>query len=215
MGKQDIKSLIQQQVTPYQPPQVPTPKPGASLIPSVTYSVIAAPPPPRNPRGGQFVPEVTVVQMEPFDGSDNRGYRSRDGVVTLIAEQGRLDDGASLQTPVVALVRGSVPPMEVVTAFLDAAVDNAHTRRSYRRHLAHAFDFFRVDDLRSLSGRDLAAFRAHLMADGRGVATHSQCLAALRAFLRWVCGTFDMIQFGAPILEAALRSPRATVIKPY
>ncbi|MFZ4513347.1 MAG: tyrosine-type recombinase/integrase, partial [Geothrix sp.] len=112
-------------------------------------------------------------------------------------------------------VATTIPFMNAVEGFLSADVDSPNTRRAYRRHLTDAFAFFEVVDVRELNGQRLAAYRAHLLADGRRASTHSQALAALRAFLRWMNGTFDLRQFDDRVLRATLRAPRVTVMRPF
>lgn len=116
-------------------------------------------------------------------------------------------------SPATSLRRGA-PRSTAVDLYLSAAVDAAHTRRAYRRHLAAAGEALGFPQLDELAGTDLAHYRAAILADGRGPASHSQALAALRAFLAWV-GTFGAHQLAAGVLAAALRSPRADVRRPY
>lgn len=112
-------------------------------------------------------------------------------------------------------VATTIPFMNAVEGFLSADVDSPNTRRAYRRHLTDASAFFEVVDVRELNGQRLAAYRAQLLADGRRASTHSQALAALRAFLRWMNGTFDLRQFDDRVLRATLRAPRVTVMRPF
>ena len=112
-------------------------------------------------------------------------------------------------------VATTIPFMKAVEGFLSADVDSPNTRRAYRRHLTDALAFFEVVDVRELNGQRLAAYRAHLLVDGRRASTHSQALAALRAFLRWMNGTFDLRQFDDRVLRATLRAPRVTVMRPF
>lgn len=112
-------------------------------------------------------------------------------------------------------VATTIPFMNAVEGFLSAEVDSPNTRRAYRRHLTDAFSYFEVVDVRDLNGQRLAAYRAHLLADGRRASTHSQALAALRAFLRWMNGTFDLRQFDDRVLRVTLRAPRVTVVRPF
>ena len=103
---------------------------------------------------------------------------------------------------------------EVVAAYLASAIDSEHTRRAYRRHLEDALEALEADHLDQITGADLAAYRAELVADGRGAATHSQALAALRAFLRWA-GTFGAHGITYEVVREALRTPRTHVERPY
>jgi integrase/recombinase XerC len=103
----------------------------------------------------------------------------------------------------------------VIAAFLRGGIDSTDTRRAYRRHLHDAVALLEVDDVRELTGERLAGYRAQLLADGRGPATHAQALAAVRAFLRWVGGTFHLRLFDSEVLRATLRAPRVSVVRPY
>lgn len=115
----------------------------------------------------------------------------------------------------VQIMPEAIPVNRVIAAFLSGGIDSADTRRAYRRHLHDAFALLEVDDVRELTGERLAGYRAQLLADGRGVATHAQALAAVRAFLRWVGGTFHLRLFDSEVLRATLRAPRVSVIRPY
>lgn len=112
-------------------------------------------------------------------------------------------------------VAKTILPMAAIEGFLTADVDSPNTRRAYQRHLNDAFAFFDVVDVRELNGQRLAAYRAHLLADSRRASTHSQALAALRAFLRWMNGAFDLRQFDDRVLRVTLRAPRVTVMRPF
>ncbi len=113
------------------------------------------------------------------------------------------------------IIPEAIPVPRVIASFLSGGIDSTDTRRAYRRHLHDAFALLDVDDVRDLTGERLAGYRAQLLADGRGAATHAQALAAVRAFLRWVGGTFHIRQFDSEVLRATLWAPRVTVIKPY
>jgi integrase len=56
--------------------------------------------------------------------------------------------------------------------------------------------------LDELAGAELAHYRAQVLGDGRGPASHSQALAALRAFLTWA-GTFGAHELAAGVFAAA------------
>ncbi len=103
----------------------------------------------------------------------------------------------------------------VIAAFLRGGIDSTDTRRAYRRHLYDAFALLDVDDVRDLTGERLVGYRAQLLADGRGAATHAQALAAVRAFLRWVGGAFHLRLFDSEVLRSTLRAPRVSVVRPY
>jgi len=113
------------------------------------------------------------------------------------------------------IIPEAIPVPRVIASFLSGGIDSTDTRRAYRRHLHDAFALLEVEDVRELTGERLAGYRAQLLADGRGAATHAQALAAVRAFLRWVGGTFHIRQFDSEVLRATLRAHRVSVIKPY
>lgn len=115
----------------------------------------------------------------------------------------------------VQIMPEAIPVNRVIAAFLRGGIDSTDTRRAYRRHLNDAFALLEVDDVRELTGERLAGYRAQLLADGRGPATHAQALAAVRAFLRWVGGTFHLRLFDSEVLRATLRAPRVSVVRPY
>ena len=70
-----------------------------------------------------------------------------------------------------------------VEGFLTVATVTARTQRQYRCHLFHAGAVFGWRPLAELTGSDLLAFRAALLADGRSAATHAYHLVVLRCFL--------------------------------
>ncbi|WP_243325162.1 tyrosine-type recombinase/integrase [Geothrix sp. SG200] len=115
----------------------------------------------------------------------------------------------------IQVIPGATPVQMVIASFISGGLDSEDTRRAYRRHLHDAVAILGVEDVRDLTGARLAGYRARLLADGRGPATHAQALAAVRAFLRWVGGVFHLRQFDGEVLRATLRAPRVSVIKPY
>src|SRR3954469_8044917 len=103
----------------------------------------------------------------------------------------------------------------VVDAYLAAAVDSAHTRRAYRRHLEHAFGCLGVGSVAELTGAHLAAYRAQLTtASTLASASTSQALAALRSFLGWA-GSMGAHRLPAEAIKVALRTPSSQVQRPY
>lgn len=70
---------------------------------------------------------------------------------------------------------------EVLEAFLASQIPNKATQRGYRRHLRHAFALMAVETLAEIQPVHLQSFRGYLLADGRGSATHAQCLIARSA----------------------------------
>lgn len=102
----------------------------------------------------------------------------------------------------------------VVDAFLAASVDSNNTRQAYRRHLWRAGEVFRVRTVSEIDGVMLAGYRARLMADGRGDASHAQAVAALRSFLRW-SRALGAHALSSEVIEATLKMPRARIRRPY
>lgn len=107
-----------------------------------------------------------------------------------------------------------VPWEEVLGAFLSAEMDSPETRRAYRRGIAACLTALGHGTLAEVSGAELAAYRAALLADGRGAASHAVALAALRSFLRWA-HRFGASTLTADVISGALRSPRVHVERPY
>ncbi len=117
-------------------------------------------------------------------------------------------------------VRGLATALEggswqaILDAFLAANVDSNNTRQAYRRRIREALASMRVRSLAAVTGAQLADYRARLIADGRGPATHAQALAAVRSFLRW-SGTFGAHGLRPEVIAAALRIPRMKIQRPY
>ncbi len=108
----------------------------------------------------------------------------------------------------------NTPWLVVVEAFLAGAVDADSTRRAYRRHIVGALTFLGVVAVADLNGAMLASYRAALLAQPLAPASQGQALAAVRSFLTW-SRTMGAHSLAAEVLLAALRSPRATVRRPY
>jgi len=108
----------------------------------------------------------------------------------------------------------------VVEAFLSAHVTSPHTRRAYRRHLAVAFAVMGAEAVADLTGPDLAAYRAAVLAAGEtrdpplAPASQAQALAALRSFLRW-SRAMGAHHLSSDVVVEALSTPRAVVRRPY
>jgi len=107
-----------------------------------------------------------------------------------------------------------VPWPEVLDAFLNAAVDSPETRRAYRRAVVACIEALGVTSLSEVSGAALAAYRAALLEDGRGAATHALALAGIRSFLKWAV-RFSACALSPDVISGALRSPRNHVERPY
>jgi site-specific recombinase XerD len=71
-----------------------------------------------------------------------------------------------------------------------------------------------VITLAELSGADLAAYRAAVVASPVAPASQAQALSALRSFLRW-SRTMGAAMLSAEVVTEALRTPRASVLRPY
>jgi site-specific recombinase XerD len=102
----------------------------------------------------------------------------------------------------------------VVEAFLSSNLDSHNTWQAYRRHLRVAFGAFRVRTVAEVNGAMLAGYRARLMDDGRGDASHAQAVSALRSFLRW-SRALGVHGLRSEVIEAALKMPRARIRRPY
>ncbi len=113
----------------------------------------------------------------------------------------------------VAIAAG-LPWRAVLDAYLDAALDSAHTRRNYGRHIATALGIIGVPTLDALTGADLAAYRARVVASALAPGSQGQALAAVRAFLAWA-GSMGAHLLPPEVVRLALRTPRATVLTPY
>lgn len=130
-------------------------------------------------------------------------------------------DAMSEITVMVPTARAIIQPLAhetlwpvVVEAFLAAAVDADHTRRAYRRHLHDALTRIGRPTVRDLTGADLAAWRGFVVASRLSPSSQAQALAAVRSFLAWA-GSMGAHHLPGDTVRVALRTPRATVQKPY
>lgn len=103
---------------------------------------------------------------------------------------------------------------EVLEAFLTSQIPNKATQRGYRRHLRHAFALMAVETLAELQPVHLQSFRGYLLSDGRGSATHAQCLIALRSFLTWAAAMDGHTMRMDQVLYL-LKVPKVHVITPH
>lgn len=103
---------------------------------------------------------------------------------------------------------------EVLDAFLSSQITNRKTARGYRRHNTAFIGATCLERFSDLQTIHLVNYRSELMADGRGVATHSQALISVRSFLRWSCamGGHDIRR---ETIEYLLPVPKVTVMKPH
>jgi site-specific recombinase XerD len=106
------------------------------------------------------------------------------------------------------------PIAGVIEAYLASMHPNKKTARGYRRHITKAVDFMSLECLAQLRTIHLVNFHTHLMADGRGMATHAQALIAVRAFLKWTAA-----MQGHPLkmdqVNYLLKVPKVLVINPH
>lgn len=115
--------------------------------------------------------------------------------------------------PQLAAAAGTPWPI-VLDAYLATAVDSDHTRRAYRRHVTAALEWCGVATLAELTGAALAAYRAYVTSLSVAPASQVQALAALRSFLTW-SRTMGAHALPGDVVQVALRTPRATVLRPY
>lgn len=115
--------------------------------------------------------------------------------------------------PQLAAAAGTSWPV-VLDAYLATAVDSDHTRRAYRRHVTAALEWCGVPTLAELTGSALAAYRAYVTSLSVAPASQAQALAALRSFLTW-SRTMGAHALPGDVMQVALRTPRATVLRPY
>lgn len=99
-------------------------------------------------------------------------------------------------------------------AFLMNALDSPHSRRAYKRHVRDAFGVMGVDTVAAVTPERLVLYRAVLLEDGRGQASHAQALSALRSFLNW-CADMGGLALPPRTMERLLRVPDVEVVRPY
>lgn len=142
-----------------------------------------------------------------FEGSDNTHYQTQD-----------CEPNESLvivRTPPVApAVDAGGCWSSVVDAYIDAALDSAHTRRAYRRHLEQAREVLAVRSVEEVTGPALAAYRAWITGADLAPASQAQALAALRSFLSWV-GDLGGAAPPRQVILTALRTPRGSTLTRY
>jgi site-specific recombinase XerD len=102
---------------------------------------------------------------------------------------------------------------ELLALFLASAVDSPHTRHAYRRYIAAAPSSLGGSRLKGITGIALAKYRACLLADGRGDASHAQALAAMRAFLTWAAA-IGLHSLTRDAIGTALKLPRVSRSRP-
>ncbi len=109
---------------------------------------------------------------------------------------------------------------EAIEPFLNT-LDSSQTRRSYRGDIAEAIQQLKIALIGEITAPMLTEYRAGLVArlDVRGVrrltpSTVARKLAAVRSFLRF-CRLTGLTRLTSEVIAFALKSPKATVIKPY
>lgn len=106
------------------------------------------------------------------------------------------------------LLKGRTGVEPILEAFLASALDSAHSRRAYGRHIRAAFRLWAGVSLEEISGSHLVAFRAHVLEGGGAVASQAQALAAVRAFLLWVASLGGLTRLTADQVRQLLKGPR-------
>jgi len=123
-----------------------------------------------------------------------------------------LDVGQGVQ--MVMPVSGEMDILGSLVLYLDSGIDSPHTRRAYKRHIKEAMQWLGCPCFAAISPKRLAEWRTALMGDGRGVATHKQALAGVRAFLSWAAA-FGGLTLNQAALDMALRLPKGETKRPY
>lgn len=108
----------------------------------------------------------------------------------------------------------TTPWQTVVEAYLAGAIDSDNTRRAYRRHLVLCFTYLSVETVAEVNGAQLTSYRASVTTSSVSPNTQAQVLAAVRSFLTW-SRTMGAHGLSSDVIDAALRTPRATVRRPY
>ncbi len=154
--------------------------------------------------------------MAPADSDDSDG--SSDNVRIVPIPKTRSSAREALEKPLSPASIPRIDPLASIVDVLDtylASLDSAHTKRSYGRHLQHAFRLLGLTCLQDLQGGHLVAYRTYILADGRGVASHAQALISLRSFLAWAAGLDGHSLRMDQVREHLLRVPSVTVVTPY
>jgi site-specific recombinase XerD len=122
----------------------------------------------------------------------------------------------SLPVPVLpaSVLTATTPWQAVAEAYLDAAIDSAHTRRAYARHLHNACAVLGIWTVGELTGADLARYRASVISSDLAPGSQAQALAALRSFLSWT-RTLGAHRLSGDVVRTALKTPKAVVRRPY
>jgi site-specific recombinase XerD len=110
-------------------------------------------------------------------------------------------------------LNSDMPWEKVLQVYLDAAIDSPGTRRAYERHVRDAMTALGASTMLDITGADLAAYRAAVLASDRAPSTQAQALAALRGFLNWARSMGASPLLAEPV-AVALRGPRALLVQP-
>ena len=109
---------------------------------------------------------------------------------------------------------------EAIEPFLNT-LNGSQTRRSYRGDIVEAMQRLKIALIGEITAPMLTEYRAGLVArlDARGAkrltpSTVARKLAAVRSFLRF-CRLTGLTRLTSEVIAFALKSPTATVIKPY
>jgi integrase/recombinase XerD len=97
--------------------------------------------------------------------------------------------------------------------FLGSLVSDG-TKTAYGRHIERFAALMGLTTIGQIENGHLMVFRDHLLADGRGPATHAQIFIALRSFLSWAA-MLDGLRMGSGQVKNILKVPRVTVLNPY
>ena len=108
------------------------------------------------------------------------------------------------------------PALSIVKArdlYLGSLVSDG-TKAAYGRHIERFGTLMGLTTIGQIETGHLMVFRDHLMANGRGAATHAQILIALRSFLTWAA-TLNGLTMDSSHIKTVLKVPRVSVLNPY
>lgn len=95
-----------------------------------------------------------------------------------------------------------------------ASIEAKSTRRAYERHIRHFISLLALTRIGEAEAGHLVAYRNYILADGRGAASHSQALNAVRSFLAWGAA-LDGVKLRIEQIKGLLKIPKSTVLNPY
>ena len=111
----------------------------------------------------------------------------------------------------------TISPALTITAARDLYVGSLvsdGTKAAYGRHIERFGQLMDLTTIGQIQTGHLMVFRDHLMANGRGAATHAQILIALRSFLTWAA-TLNGLTMDSSHIKTVLKVPRVSVLNPY